>query len=288
MTGLLIVNNFITSSKFSELYALLNNAAKKMGFSLVVRKTGEIPHNLDYVKQIQCDFVLFWDKDVLLAEMLEICGFRVFNSSSAIFCCDNKAYTGMRLAQANVRIPKTFVAPLTYEGIGYDDLEFAYKVVDQVGYPVIIKELYGSFGQQVYLAHNQLELDNLVSKFGSKGFLMQEFIDDSYGRDVRINVVGDKVVSSMLRFSVNGDFRSNISNGGSMKRYTPGENQITAAIDACRALGLDFAGVDVLFGKNGEPIICEVNSNPHFKSSLECTGVDMSVEILEYIKERMN
>jgi ribosomal protein S6--L-glutamate ligase/gamma-F420-2:alpha-L-glutamate ligase len=59
-----------------------------------------------------------------------------------------------------------------------------------------------------------------------------------------------------------------------------------AAIDAAMAIGLDFAGVDVLFGKDG-PIVCEVNSNPHFKSSLECTGVDMSEKIIEYITEKM-
>ena len=57
--------------------------------------------------------------------------------------------------------------------------------------------------------------------------------------------------------------------------------------DACRALGLDFAGVDILFGKDDEPIVCEVNSNPHFKSSLDCTGVDMSPLILSHIKERV-
>ena len=60
----------------------------------------------------------------------------------------------------------------------------------------------------------------------------------------------------------------------------------TAAITAVKAIGLDFAGVDVLFGKDG-PVVCEVNSNPHFKSSLECTGIDMSEKILDYIVEKM-
>ena len=60
--------------------------------------------------------------------------------------------------------------------------------------------------------------------------------------------------------------------------------QEETAISACKAIGLDFAGVDILFGENDEPIVCEINSNPHFESSFVCTGVDMSVAIIEYIK----
>ena len=69
-----------------------------------------------------------------------------------------------------------------------------------------------------------------------------------------------------------------------MRPITPTEAQKAVALKACKAIGLDFAGVDVLFGENGEAIICEVNSNPHFESSYNCTGVDMSVNIIEHIK----
>lgn len=79
------------------------------------------------------------------------------------------------------------------------------------------------------------------------------------------------------------DFRSNISNGGSMREYKASDAQIELAVNACKALGLDFGGVDVLFGSNGRPVVCEVNSNPHFKSTFDCTGVDISECILKYI-----
>ena len=114
---------------------------------------------------------------------------------------------------------------------------------------------------------------------------MQELIRESIGRDVRVNVVGDKVVSAMERYNEN-DFRSNISNGGSMKKIVLTPEIEVIAIKAAEIIGLDFAGVDVLFGNDG-PIVCEVNSNPHFKSSLECTGVDMSEKIMDYIAEKM-
>ena len=85
----------------------------------------------------------------------------------------------------------------------------------------------------------------------------------------------------MLRYNPS-DFRSNITNGGSMKRYEVDEEQEAIAIKASEALGLDFSGVDVLFGEKG-PLVCEVNSNPHFKSSLDCTGINMAEHIIEHI-----
>lgn len=287
MDGLLVVNNFDQSDKFSELYALLSGAARDAGMTIRVVRTGEIPHNLDYIKPIKCDFVLFWDKDVLLARMFEACGFQVFNPASSIFYCDNKAYTSLKLQQAGIKTPRTFIAPLTFEKLGYNNLEFAERAAGIIGFPLIVKELYGSFGQQVYLVQNGQELASRIKSFGSREFLMQEFIEHSAGRDVRVNVVGNRVVSSILRHSETGDFRSNISNGGSMEKYETNEEQKALALRACRALGLDFAGVDILFGADDEPIICEVNSNPHFKSSLDCTGVDMSKLILRHIKEKM-
>lgn len=283
----MVINNFLENKKFFGIYSMLELSAKKEGIELSVMKSGDILHNIDFVKRLDCDFVLFWDKDVLLAKMLESAGFRVFNPADAIYYCDNKAYTALLLQKAGVPAPPTFTAPLTYEGVGYTDKAFLKSITAETGYPVVVKELYGSFGQQVSLVQNENELFSLVDSFGSKGFLLQKFVEASFGKDVRINVVGDCAVCSMLRHSVNGDFRSNISNGGTAERFEPDEETKKIAVAACRALGLDFAGVDVLFGEGGRPLVCEVNSNPHFKSSLDCTGVDMSEIILRYIKEKV-
>ena len=83
-----------------------------------------------------------------------------------------------------------------------------------------------------------------------------------------------------------GDFRSNLTRGGAMEACVPDEAQQDIAIRAAEAIGLDFAGVDVLFGQNG-PLICEVNSNPHFKTTLECTGVNMAEEIMRHIAGKL-
>ncbi len=285
MKGWLIVNNFMKSRKFEELYGYISRAAVKEGIELQSLKTGELPHSVNALREIvkTVDFALFWDKDVVFARQLEACGLRLFNSADAIEKCDNKAYTAVELEKAGIKTPETYVAPLTFEGVPMEDLGFAEKAAEKLGFPMVVKEFAGSFGDQVYLAENMDSLKKIILSMGHKGFLMQKFVEESKGRDLRINVVGGKVVSAMVRYSVNGDFRSNVTRGGHALAYEPDQRQITAALNACKALGLDFAGVDVLLGTK-EPLVCEVNSNPSFKRALDATGIDLSELIMGHIK----
>ena len=286
MKAWIVVNGFVNSGKFHELYGFLSRAAEKRGISLSVKTNDSLtaPVGARITDTERPDFVLFWDKDTSLARRLEAEGVRLFNSARAIEICDSKALTAEALS-GKVAMPKTVIAPKTFEGLGYNKCDFVEKSAEILGLPMIIKESYGSFGAQVYLAKNLDEAKKIVHALGHKDFVMQEFIAESCGRDVRVNVVGDKVVSAMERYNDN-DFRSNITNGGKMRKAALTPEIEAAAIRAAELIGLDFAGVDVLFGKDG-PIVCEVNSNPHFKSSLECTGVDMSECIMDYILEQL-
>lgn len=284
MKAWLIVNGFLDSTKFTDLYGYLSRSAKKHGVTLEIKSSDSLVCKTDEeIRQEALDLVLFWDKDVHLATRLEKIGLKLYNSAKAIEICDNKALTYLAL-EGKVATPKTVIAPKTFEGVGYTTLDFVENATRVLGLPMIIKESYGSFGAQVYLAKTLNEAKETVAKIAHREFIMQEFILESEGRDVRVNVVGGRVVSAMERYNEN-DFRSNITNGGSMRKIALSKEMEEAAIRACDAIGLDFAGVDILFGKNG-PIVCEVNSNPHFKSSLECTGVDMSEEIMSYVTEQ--
>ncbi|NLL17177.1 MAG: RimK family alpha-L-glutamate ligase, partial [Clostridiales bacterium] len=120
-----------------------------------------------------------------------------------------------------------------------------------------------------------------------KPLIMQEMIKTSCGRDIRVNVVDGKVEAAMHRHSTNGDFRSNLTLGGTAENYTLSKEQEDVALAAVKALSLDFAGVDMLFGENDEPIICEVNSNAHFKTTLKYTGVNIAEKIIEMIVRRI-
>ena len=170
----------------------------------------------------------------------------------------------------------------TFEGLNYSKRDFVNNVIKEIGLPLVIKEAYGSFGEQVYLANNVEEANKIIDQIGYKDFLMQEYITSSKGRDIRINVVGNKAIVSMLRENKN-DFRSNISNGGTGFKFEPKQEYLDLAIKASKALGLDFAGVDVMFGPNDEPFICELNSNPQFASTLQYTGVNLAEVIADYI-----
>ena len=321
MNGWLIINGFLHSSKFDDLYRLLAEAFQAQGATLTVFPNTAfatpltplmalkplrpleplrplkplkpleplrplIPlkplEPLRPLKPLKPDFVLFWDKDVALAQRLEAAELPVFNSAAAIATCDDKIKTALALARHRVAQPRTIFAPKTFEGVGYASLDFLRTAVDTLGLPLIIKEAYGSFGQQVYLAQTQAEAEDIVRRIGHKDFLMQEFVAASRGTDLRVNVVGGEVVAAMRRFSAT-DFRSNVTLGGGMERATPTLAQHDAAVAACRAVGADFAGVDILFGPNGEPLVCEVNSNPHFRSTLDCTGVNMAEAIAAHV-----
>ena len=288
MKGWLIVNAFLESYKFKDIYELLLLSAKAHDIELEMRTTVQVS---DVVGEgfggfNLPEFALFWDKDILLARQLEGAGVRLFNCADAIEACDNKALTSLKLSKAGVEIPRTIIAPKTFEGVGYTDLGFVDKAIEKLGLPIVIKESYGSFGMQVYLADTKDEAKEIVNKLGHKDFIMQEFVKTSCGRDLRVNVVGDKVVAAIYRYN-DDDFRSNLTIGGKMHGYEITEKQAEEAIKACKALNLDFAGVDVMFGEDDAPVICEVNSNAHFRTTMECTGINLADLIMEHIAKEM-
>jgi len=284
--GLLLVNAFLRTTKFHDIYHTLLKAAQDTGMELDVASNAELCCSLHSFDTKKYDFVLFWDKDVQLALQLEAAGMHVFNSAASILSCDDKALTYLKLKEAGVPVPRTIIAPKTFANVGYTSLDFVDTAAKELGLPIVLKESFGSFGQQVYLFHDVESLRCKVQELAGTPMIFQELIQESYGHDVRINVVDGHVVACMHRQSTDGDFRSNLTRGGRMEAWTATQEQADVALRAVKALELDFAGVDVLFGKNG-PIVCEVNSNAHFKTTLECTGVNMAEEIMRYIFRKL-
>lgn len=286
MKAYLVTNHYLISEKFNTLHNLLVESAQRKGIELVLKTNAEILASLTLGTEDSCekvDFVLFWDKDITLCRLLEEMGLKVFNSSSAIAACDNKGLTHAILNRSGIKMPKTIVAPLVFKSENMED--FVKNAVSKLGLPIIIKESYGSFGYQVYRANDLYDACERANDITPNQMIFQEYIKESYGRDVRLNVVGDKVVAAMERCNKD-DFRANITNGGAMKKYTPSSEECDIAVKACKALGLDFGGVDLLFGKEG-PLLCEVNSNAHIKNILDCTGINVADEIFDYIKGKL-
>jgi ribosomal protein S6--L-glutamate ligase/gamma-F420-2:alpha-L-glutamate ligase len=291
MKGWLIHNGSLQTDKFKQIHTRYLNQAKKQGIHLTLKRNDEVMVLLSQTHQpltdLMIDFVLFLDKDVLLAKQLEACGLPVFNSSEAIELCDNKGLMHHSLATKGIRQPKTIIAPLIFETGQTFPTKFLDQVAETLGFPIIVKKSFGSFGEGVYLVKSMTELKQYSETLKSTPHLYQQYIASSHGRDMRVHVVGENVIATMLRQSET-DFRANVTNGGKMFVVDVPDTFKHLAIKATNALGLDFSGVDLLFDEANEPIVCEVNSNAHIENIYQATGIDVSEAILTYIISRVH
>ena len=205
----------------------------------------------------------------------------VINSSDAIDNVKDKLYTHQILAQSNLDIPKTML--LRYP----IDIDFVEK---NIGFPVIVKKISGSYGRGVFLCEDKKQLRQLVTmaELTKKSYdiIIQEFIKDTWGKDLRVFVVNDKVVGCMMRQATDDDFRANITRGGEGFPYEVNEQIEWLSSESSKALRLDIAGVDLLF-QNGGYKICEVNSNPGFEGMENFTKKNIAGEIVSFIKLKL-
>ena len=286
MRGLLVMNEFGQTESFVLLRQALLDAAARVDMELVLRSNAQLPFDcsrgLPLFSPAGFDFCLFWDKDALLGQQLEGLGLRLFNPIRAIETADDKARTHLCLARHGLPQPRTIPAPLTFKGLGYSRLDFLDQAIGYLGLPMVIKECRGSFGWQVYLAKTRDDAASILIQHAPSPMLLQEFVAASAGEDIRIYVVGGRPIAAIKRHNEQ-DFRANVNSGGVAAAYRPTRLEAALACRAAEALGLDFAGVDLLLGQEG-PLLCEVNSNAHFRSLSSCTGVDVAGAILSHIR----
>ena len=208
-------------------------------------------------------------------------GVPVINSSDAIDNVKDKLYTHQILAQSNLDIPNTMLLrhPI--------DINFVEK---NIGFPVIVKKISGSYGRGVFLCEDKKQLKQLVTmaELTKKSYdiIIQEFVKDTWGKDLRVFVVNNKVVGCMMRQSTDEDFRANITRGGEGFPYEVNEQIEWLSSESSKALGLDIAGVDLLFD-NGGYKICEVNSYPGFEGMENFTKKNIAGEIVSFIKLKL-
>jgi len=190
------------------------------------------------------------------------------------------------LVKEEIPIPSTIIAPKIFS-TGTIEKNMLTQVIERLGLPLVIKEAFGSFGEQVYLVHSEAELLEKVEQLRGKPFLFQSFLKSSFGQDLRLQVVGNHVVAAMKRTSEQ-DFRANVTSGGKMENYSPTTEEKVLAIRAAKAIGADFAGVDILFGPDDSRYVCEVNSNAHIRNLFDCTGINAADYIVRHILRQIN
>lgn len=215
-----------------------------------------------------------------IVRQLEMQGVYTVSSSLAINRSRDKLRSMQVLAKAGVGIPKTVVSRNSTD---IDDL-----IEKLGGTPVIIKLARGTHGNGVVLAESKKAAKSVLQAFylsneDGTNVLLQEFVEESAGTDIRALVVGGRVVASMKRQSLDDDFRSNLHKGGEGTIVKLTDEERKMAIRAARAMGLNVAGVDMMRSKRG-PLVLEVNASPGFGIE-KVTGRDVATAIIEYVEQ---
>jgi ribosomal protein S6--L-glutamate ligase len=209
-----------------------------------------------------------------VVRQLEAQGVPLLNGAGAIARSRDKLAALQHLAAAGVRIPRTVLA----RGGG----EVKELVAQVGGLPAILKLLQGTQGVGVMIAHSEAEVESILGTLWDLGqeILLQEFVAESRGQDLRALVVGSRVVAAMRREAKTGEFRSNLHRGGFGSPVQLPPDYAEAAVRAARVLGLDVAGVDLL-ESDGGPTVLELNSSPGFEGLERATGLDIAGEIIQ-------
>ncbi len=213
-----------------------------------------------------------------VVRQFEMMGVYTVNESVAISRSRDKLRSTQLLARRGIGLPVTGFAHSTM---------YTHDLIEMVGgAPLVVKLLEGTQGIGVVLAETEKGGESVIEAFkGLKAnILVQEFIKEAKGSDIRCFVVGEKVVAAMMRTSKEGDFRSNLHRGGTSKtvRITPEER--STAVRSAKIMGLNVAGVDMLRSNHG-PVVMEVNSSPGLEGIEKSTELDVAGIIIEYIEK---
>lgn len=204
-------------------------------------------------------------------------GVRLVNGPATIERVADKLHTLQSLNRAGLPIPRTILGTFPM------DVDLVER---ELGFPVIVKTLKGTRGAGVLKCENRSQFEDLAGLLESAeakaDFILQHYVRASHGRDVRVLVVGGRVVAAMERRSLTGGFKSNVSLGGVGVAYNPPPEMAELAVKAADILDLDITGIDILFDEEGYRV-CEANSAPGFQGLERASGLDVPSTILEWI-----
>ncbi len=219
------------------------------------------------------------NEGVRVVRQFERMGVYVANSADAILRSRDKLTASQILSQKGIPVPKTALVT------SWKDVERAISRVG--GVPCIVKTSQGTQGDGVFLIRSIRQAKEMVYRLIAerKTVLVQEYIKESHGKDIRVIVVGGEVVASMRRVSNGREFRSNFHLGGRVERIELSEEYAKVAVDAANHLGIDVGGVDLLEGRMG-PILLEVNSSPGLEGIEKASGVNVAGHIIKMIDKR--
>ena len=289
MNGIIIVNQTIGHNQYKidrfkeefskrniQLDVFINDG------TLAVIKDNNIVINLP-----KADFVFYLDKDIYLARLLEKAGYRLFNRADFIKLCDDKMLTFIRCANEDIRMPKTIAGPLVYTDLQESNYKFLDAVVDELSLPMVVKKVYGSLGEGVYLVKTKEELRNLYTQIARNPIIFQEYVKDSVGQSIRVLIIDGKVFGSFIRKNT-GDFRSNFGETAGSQTLKEKAKYEGFAQEIADKLNIEYAGIDLLIYKDKQPILCEINSNAFFEEFEKVTKLDVAKAVADMVIKMVN
>lgn len=286
MKGVIFKNAYMSFGAYDSQALRIKEELENLGVKTDIIRNGDFCISVDekVINRLKgYDFCVYLDKDKYVLYGLEKCGVKTFNSRRAIELCDDKMLTHLALAGQGIPMPKTLPAPLCYDKGEKLPEDYAEKIEKELGYPIVIKSCYGSRGGGVHLAKNREQLLKKAEDLKCAPHLYQQFINGSFGRDLRVMVIGGKVLGCTERFSLNGDFRANAALGGSAKAFSLDKEAERMCLSVAEILKLDYCGIDLLMGEDGEKYVCEVNSNAFFEEFERTTKINVAKAYAEYI-----
>jgi len=212
---------------------------------------------------------------------LERLGIPTVNPSYAIEATKDKLYAHQIFAEKSIPTPKTMLVKHPVNA----------NLVDrEIGWPAVVKIMAGSYGKGVYQVTSKSRFQDFIEfAHGIKtdeAIIVQEYVDTHPGEDLRVFVVGDRVLGAMKRSASDGSFKANITRGGVGENYPLTPEIEDLALRVARSLDLQIAGVDLLFGQDGF-LVCEANSAPGFEGFERATGIDVAGAIVDYARSKV-
>ena len=288
MHGLIITNQELRHNEYKIIR--FKEEFSKLGISLDVLKNdgtlAEIENNNVRLNIPECDFVIYLDKDAYLARLLEKAGKRIFNNAEFIKMCDDKMLTFIKCANEGIKMPDTFAGPLVYTSIEKPHIEFLDTIINKLGFPMVVKKVYGSLGEGVFLVKDRNELISLYEEICHNPLIFQRYVSSSKGRSIRVIVIDGKVFGAFVRKN-GGDFRSNFGTTAGSEKLENSQKYLDFAQKIAEKLDIEYAGIDLLDDDNGEIVMCEINSNAFFEEFEKTTGLNVAKAFAEMVKRKI-
>ncbi len=289
MKGLALVHNTQKTA------IVFRKQFEKKGVELEIMEMQNF-YNLLNANKIKQPFTEHWDFVLLLYhknydwfglfDLLEQDGIRVFNTPTAVTNCDDKWLCYQVLHNANIPQMPTYETVEQAKESGLLEKDENGKLLKKV----VVKDRFGSFGEKVHLVSYYKDFKQLISDLESKEtpYILQEFCETTKNRGVRVTCVGGKYIASYYKKTTNGDFVVNLHNNAVGQEWKIPFEFIDISEKTAKVIGCDYCGIDLMFGENDTPIVCEVNARAVFSAMEKINDVDIKGLYVDYIIDTVN